>query len=182
MRSKDGKHSNSDDAALFRQSVGEVEPLRKRRRHESTAPKPKARATKRRLDERAVLDESLDEHRSPDIETGDELNFRRDHVPLSTIRRLRRGKIAVQENIDLHGCTRDEARSQLRDFIRHCAANGIRCVRVVHGKGLGSGHAGPVLKPGVNTWLRNWDEVLAFCSAPAADGGTGAVYVLLKSG
>lgn len=181
MQSKDGKHSNSDDAALFRNSVGEVRPLRERRRHEPVSPKPSPRARSRRADERAALEESLDDPAWPDIETGDELSFRRDHVPPGIFRKLRRGRIAVQENLDLHGCRRDEARVLLRGFVSHCAAHGISCVRVVHGKGLGSGHTGPVLKPAINTWLRNWDEVLAFCSAPPTDGGTGAVYVLIRS-
>ncbi|NND54506.1 MAG: Smr/MutS family protein [Gammaproteobacteria bacterium] len=78
--------------------------------------------------------------------------------------------------------TRDEAREHLREFIEYCLDKGFRCVRIVHGKGRGSGPRGPVLKNAVNNWLRKWDPVLAFVSAPDMDGGTGAVYVLLRSG
>lgn len=183
MTSKDGKHSNSDDAALFRQSVGDIKPLKGKSRHESGGRKPVPRAVQRRRDERAVLDESLsDVPDGIDVATGEELKFSRPHVPASTLRRLRRGKFAVQDEIDLHGLKLDEARMHLREFIAMSINKGFRCVRVVHGKGRGSGPRGPVLKHGVNNWLRTWDGVLAFCSAPDNDGGTGAIYVLLRSG
>ena len=184
MTSKDGKHSNSSDAALFRQSVGNVEPLKNgnRKRHEGSGRKPTAKATLRRRDEREVLSESLEDVPDGiDVATGEELRFNRPHVPEATLRRLRRGKFSVQDEVDLHGMKQDEARIHLREFIAFAVSKGFRCVRVVHGKGLGSGARGPVLKRGVNNWLRRWDDVLAFCSTPDNDGGTGAVYVLLKS-
>lgn len=186
MRSKDGKHSNSGDAALFKDAVGDVRPLKGKKntanRHVPRPKPPSPKAIQRRRDERAVMAESL--HDIPgdvDVETGEELSFRRDGVDLKVLRKMRSGKISVHEEVDLHGMRRDEARVYLREFILYCHANGVRCVRVVHGKGHGSGPGGPVLKHGVNTWLRTWDEVLAFCSAPAHDGGTGAIYVLLKA-
>jgi DNA-nicking Smr family endonuclease len=94
-------------------------------------------------------------------------------------RKLARGKFAVQAEIDLHGMTVAEARPRLADFIDYSINQGLTCVRIVHGKGLGSGQRGPVLKNAVNRWLRKWDSVLAFTSARQVDGGTGAVYVLL---
>ena len=96
------------------------------------------------------------------------------------MRKLARGGFAVQAEIDLHGMTIAEARPRLREFIENCSRNGRLCVRVVHGKGLGSGERGPVLKHAVNGWLKRWDAVLAFVSTRQAHGGTGAVYVLLR--
>jgi DNA-nicking Smr family endonuclease len=180
MDSKDGKHSNSEDAALFRAAVADTLPLSGKRRHEPEPPRIVPRARQRRRDERAVLAESIrDDPHQREVETGDELVFRRPDVRLSTFRKLRRGRYSVRAEIDLHGLTRDKAHRELRGFIVAATREGIRCVRVVHGKGLGSGPGGPVLKHAVNGWLRNWDEVRAFVSAPLNDGGTGAVYVLL---
>jgi len=96
------------------------------------------------------------------------------------MKELRRGKLPPQDYIDLHGLTSHAAHEILRDFILSSHRRGLRCVRVVHGKGISSGAKGPVLKAGVNAWLRHWDEVKAFCSAQDRDGGTGAVYVLLR--
>ncbi len=96
------------------------------------------------------------------------------------MRKLARGGYSVQTEIDLHGMTLDEARPRLADFIDYNAMQGNLCVRVVHGKGLGSGDRGPVLKNAVNRWLRKWDSVLAFTSTRQVDGGTGAIYVLLQ--
>lgn len=96
------------------------------------------------------------------------------------MRMLQRGAYAIQAEIDLHGMTVAEAKPRLQNFVERCAKNGKLCIRIVHGKGLGSGERGPVLKNAVNRWLRKWDVVLAFVSARQVDGGTGAVYVLLK--
>ena len=146
---------------------------------EKRKPKPKARFS--RADERRVLAESLDD----DIDTiehghGAALRFHRQHVGKRTMRKLQRGGYSVQAEIDLHGMTLEEARPALTDFINYSASQGKLCVRVVHGKGLGSGNRGPVLKNAVNRWLRKWDCVLAFISTRQVDGGTGAVYVLLQ--
>jgi DNA-nicking Smr family endonuclease len=97
-----------------------------------------------------------------------------------TMRMLARGKYSIQAEIDLHGMTVAEAKPRLANFIERCARNGELCIRIVHGKGLGSGRRGPVLKRHVNRWLRQWESVLAFVSARQVDGGTGAVYVLLR--
>ena len=96
------------------------------------------------------------------------------------MRMLSRGSYAIQAEIDLHGMTEAEAKPKLERFVRRCASNNKLCIRIVHGKGLGSGERGPVLKRGVDRWLRQWDAVLAFVSARQVDGGTGAVYVLLQ--
>jgi DNA-nicking Smr family endonuclease len=98
------------------------------------------------------------------------------------MRKLARGNFSVQDEIDLHGMTVPEAKEALHDFIGECESRGYTCVRIVHGKGLGSGNRGPVLKGKVNKWLRQWNAVLAFVSTRQIDGGTGAVYVLLRKG
>jgi DNA-nicking Smr family endonuclease len=107
------------------------------------------------------------------------LSFRRPHVPIKVLKDLRRGKYSIQNELDLHGLTANQARSMLREFMTDVLLEGHRCVRIVHGKGLRSGPGGPVLKVKLNKWLPQWDQVLAFTTAPARDGGTGAVYVLL---
>ena len=95
--------------------------------------------------------------------------------------RLRKRHWPVQDELDLHGMTRDTARDQVGDFLRRAMLRGLRCVRVIHGKGYRSGARGPVLKTAVNTWLRRNHDVVAFTSARAIDGGAGALYVLLRA-
>lgn len=168
-----------DDRQLFRDAVAGAKKL-KQPRPAPARPRPPARATFRRADERAALNETL-VHDAADlgVESGDEIAFRRDHVSAAVLRKLRRGGYALGDELDLHGLTSAEARDAVRDFLRESARRGQSCVRVVHGKGRGSGPRGPVLKNSVNRWLRKHDTVLAFCSAVPAHGGTGAIYVLL---
>jgi len=191
MYGKDDERDNRDDrdegaddsdAALFRDAVADARPLSRRDLVETPRRRPPPRARFRRDDETRVLAESLDAG-IDDIEAGagERLGFRRPEVGPRTLRRLARGRYSVQAEIDLHGMTATEAEAALRDFIERSILAGHRCVRVVHGKGLGSGPAGPVLKLRVNRWLRRWRQVLAFASARQVDGGTGAVYVLLAS-
>lgn len=170
-----------DEGSLFRQAVRGARPLQ----HdfvEVVRQRPPPRAMFRRRDDESVLRESLD-GQIDDLEmhAGERLQFRRPEIGERTLRRLARGRYSVQGELDLHGLTAAEAESALRDFINECLERDYRCVRIVHGKGLGSGHRGPVLKPSVNRWLRRWREVLAFASARQIDGGSGAVYVLLKT-
>ena len=158
-----------------------AKPLRHEARVPDAKPPPKPQARFAKADEARVLAESLED----DIDTiehgyGAALRFHRQHVGRRTMRKLQRGGYSVQDEIDLHGMTLDEARPVLSDFIHYSASRGKYCVRVVHGKGLGSGERGPVLKNAVNRWLRKWDCVLAFVSTRQVDGGTGAVYVLLQ--
>ena len=172
---------NADDKDLFRKAVAGARPL-VHDRHAPTPPRPAARAGFRRADERAVLAESL-VHQASDlgVETGDEIVFRRAGVPDKVLRDLRRGRFTIVDELDLHGLVAAEARHAVREFIADCASRGRHCVRIIHGKGRGSGPRGPVLKKSVNLWLRKHDAVLAFCSARAPHGGTGAIYVLLRS-
>ncbi|MEE4161273.1 MAG: Smr/MutS family protein [Woeseiaceae bacterium] len=173
-------HMTDDDVQLFRRLVGDATPLKTEPRAPALRRRPKPRARFARADEARVLDESL----AADIEAiehanGDSLRFKRPSVGRRTMQKLSRGRFAIQAEIDLHGMTIAEAEPRLREFIELAVLRRHLCVRVVHGKGRGSGHRGPVLKQAVNRWLRRWKNVLAFVSARQVDGGTGAVYVLL---
>jgi len=170
-----------DDNDLFRKAVSGAKPLRAEDRAGEATKKPRPKARFSRADERAALQESL-EVDIDDLQShsGDGLRFHRSHVGKRTLRKLSRGGFSVQAEIDLHGMTVAEAKPRLTDFIDGCVRDGKLCVRVVHGKGLGSGRRGPVLKQKVDRWLRRWNSVLAFVSTRQVDGGTGAIYVLLR--
>ncbi len=177
---RDADNVSAADSALFRAAVGPVRGVAQRRR----APYhrlPSARPRMRESDEAAVIGELLDAP-PPDIETGDDLAYCREGMPHATMRRLRHGAYRCQAELDLHGMVVDVARHCLAVFLREAIDHGYRCVRIVHGKGLRSGHRGPVLKYKVAGWLRQRSEVLAFTSARVVDGGTGALYVLLRRG
>ena len=178
-RDDDGK---ADEAELFREAMRGVRPLRQRGPAPRQPPaRPHARFT--RADRTAVLAESLgEEGADPQLAGGEELVFHRPQVQPPVLRRLRRGEYRVQREIDLHGMTVAEAKHALRSFLLACLEREVRCVRVIHGKGLRSGHRGPVLKSAVNAVLRRTGAVLAFVSARQVDGGTGALYVLLDRG
>ena len=169
-----------EEKALFRRAMADAKPLATQHVEPERRRVPaKARFT--RADERAVLGEIL-QSPSDEIEadSADALRFYRDGVGHRTFRKLARGKFSIQDEFDLHGMTVPEARDGLHRFIESALSRGLTCVRVVHGKGRGSGHGGPILKRKVDIWLRQWDTVLAFVSARPAHGGTGAAYVLLK--
>jgi len=139
-------------------------------------------ARQRTRDDQAALDESLSEEIGVEtlLDTDDSLSYRRDGIGPETLKKLRRGFWVVQAELDLHGHRVDEARQALGEFLKRSAHRGCRCIRVVHGKGLGSRDGIPILKGKVKTWLIRHDEVIAFCQARAADGGAGALIVLLK--
>jgi DNA-nicking Smr family endonuclease len=172
---------DDNDTHLFREAVRDVKPLS----HEVPVLKsrrPPARARFTRADRYAVLRESLDtDVGDPEVASGEELVFSREGVQSSILRKLRRGQYRVQAEIDLHGLTVPEAKEALRGFLAHALEQRIRCVRIVHGKGLRSGHRGPVLKGAVSSVLRRVGPVLAYVSARQVDGGTGALYVLLAT-
>jgi DNA-nicking Smr family endonuclease len=170
---------SDEDQRAFREAMDGVRRLPPRETP-AALPKPRPEARFARADEREVLRASLLPPADPALlDTGEELSFRRPDVREEVLRRLRRGQFAVAAEIDLHGLGRHAAHEALRDFVTEAAANGLNCVRVIHGKGRGSGQRGPVLKHVVNHWLRRMDDVIAFASARPVDGGTGAAYVLL---
>lgn len=173
---------NSDDAEDFRKAMSGV-----RRLAHDRAPlqgrRPAPRPLQTEAEERQVLQDLLSDALDPaDFEIGDELLFHRAGLQQPVLRKLRRGQYAVQAELDLHGFTVPAARQALAEFLALSTLNGRRCVRVIHGKGKRSPGKQPVLKVQVNHWLRQRNEVLAFCSARPVDGGTGAVYVLLRRG
>jgi len=178
----DADDEEADEAHLFREAMRGVRPLRQR----SPVPRPpRARPHARftRADRAAVLAESLGvEGADTQLAGGEELVFHRPPVQPAVLRRLRRGEYRVQREIDLHGMTVAQAKHALRDFLVSSLEHHVRCVRVIHGKGLRSGNRGPVLKSAVSAVLRRTAAVLAFVSARQVDGGTGALYVLLGRG
>ncbi|MBL0727789.1 Smr/MutS family protein [Piscinibacter sp. HJYY11] len=168
---------------LFAITVGPVQPLRPTGRARQARALPSPEPRQRQRDEREALRESLSDEFNVDtlLETDETLSFRRPEIGLDVVRKLRRGGWAIQGQIDLHGLRRDPARVKLNAFIRDAAEQGLRCVRVVHGKGLGSPGREPVLKARVRSWLVQKNEVLAFVQARPAEGGSGALVVLLKA-
>jgi DNA-nicking Smr family endonuclease len=171
------------DAELFRRSIGEVAPLAPADRAVPSVPRPLPIAQQHLADEQAALQESLSDEFSIEtlLDTDEALSFARNGIGPDALRKLRRGHWVIQTQLDLHGLRTDEAREALAVFLRNACKRGLRCVRVIHGKGLGSVNKEPVLKNKVRNWLVQKEEVLAFCQARAADGGAGALVVLLKA-
>lgn len=167
---------------LFQRAAGQVQPLPKHGKVHH-APEPVAPIpAQRQLDDQRVLREAISDEfdTSTLLETDDALSFRRPGVGLDVARKLRRGHWSIQAEIDLHGLRSDDAREALAAFLREAVRQGLRCVRVVHGKGLGSPGKTPVLKGKVHSWLVQKNEVLSFVQARGDEGGAGAVVVLLK--
>jgi DNA-nicking Smr family endonuclease len=171
----------STDSETFRAAVRDVAPLAQTPSAAGLA-KPKPSVRLRKTTAPALSGLPADEPASTaDLVTGDEaLSFQRGGVRTQVMRRLRRGLYPIDDELDLHGLSQTAARDQLADFIAHSRDRGCRCVRIIHGKGYRSGARGPVLKTAVNLWLRRHLDVMAFVSARAMDGGTGAMYVLLR--
>lgn len=168
--------------ALFKSAVKDARPLSTNRiHHQPKKPKPIPQQFIR--DERQALADSLSDGYFPtyELETGEELLYLREGQSPSVLSKLRRGYWVVQASIDLHGMISDEARASVAEFLAGCKKRGIRCVRIVHGKGLGSRNKEPVLKNKVRHWLMQKDEVIAYAQANHNDGGSGAVIVLLKA-
>ena len=168
---------------IFSLTVGLVVPLRKAPGALVKNALPSAIPRQRLADEAAVMVEALSDDFDVEslLETDDALSFRRRGIGPEVVRKLRRGVWAIQAQLDLHGLRRDEAREALGAFLREAGRNGCRCVRVVHGKGHGSPGREPVLKGKVKSWLVQRCEVIAFTQARAAQGGAGALVVLLAS-
>jgi DNA-nicking Smr family endonuclease len=172
-----------DGPLLFRRAVADAVPLPPSNRADVARPRPKPIAKQRRADEQQVLIDALADPWDWEsaVSTGEELFFSRPGVPTAALRKLRRGGWVIKGELDLHGHTGDEARIALAAFLNRCMIEDRRCVRIIHGKGLGSRNRLPVLKNKVRHWLMQREDVLAFCQARTVDGGAGAVIVLLKS-
>jgi DNA-nicking Smr family endonuclease len=171
------------DAELFKRSIGDVAPLVASDRAAPSLPLPLPIPRQHLADEQAALQESLSDEFNVDtlLDTDEALSFARTGVGADIVRKLRRGNWVIQGQLDLHGMRRDEAREALAEFLRNATKRGVRCVRIIHGKGLGSVNKEPVLKNKVRSWLVQKEEVIAFCQARAVDGGAGALVVLLKA-
>jgi len=176
-------HALTRDRDLFLAAVAGTVPLRHAPASTVVRPRPVPRARQRERDEAAVLGESISDEFDVEslLETDATLAFRRRGIGPDVVRKLRRGGWALQAQLDLHGLRREEARLQLAAFLRDSSRAGLRCVRVIHGKGNGSPGRESVLKAKVRSWLVQRSEVLAFTQARAADGGHGALIVLLRS-
>jgi DNA-nicking Smr family endonuclease len=166
---------------LFVQAAGAVQPLVDKRRAQLKKEQPKPVPVQQQRDEQSALQESMSDEFdvSTLLDTDEHLSFRRPGIGVDVTRKLRQGQWSIQRQLDLHGLRSDEAREALGQFIREAHKHGIRCVRVIHGKGLGSPGKAPVLKSRVHSWLVQKNEVLAFVQAKPADGGAGALVVLL---
>ena len=169
---------------LFATSVGRVKPLLAPKKAQLVVDLPEPIPVQRQLDEQAVLREALSDEwdTSSLLDTDEALSFRRPGVGADVVRKLRRGEWSVQAQLDLHNQRTEEARQMLGQFIRESHKNGLRCVRVVHGKGLGSLGKVSVLKPKVQSWLIQKNQVIAFVQATPLQGGAGALVVLLQGG
>lgn len=167
---------------LFATAVGPVVPLAAQGRRLLRPPPAPPLAQQRVLDEKEVMQEALSDEFDAEtlLFTDEQLSFRRPGLGPDVVRKLRRGGWALQGEIDLHGLRTGEAREALAGFLRHAHTQGWRCVRVVHGKGLGSPGKTPVLKSRVQSWLMQKNEVLAFVQARPVEGGAGALVVLLQ--
>ncbi len=174
------KQLSDTDIDLFRNAIGEVTPVENDRIHfERKRPEPVP--TQSLADEQAVIHQlGTEPFDVPSVDTGDELSFLRPGIQKQTLRKLKRGLIAIQDELDLHGMVVTQANTAVKDFLQRSTQRGAYAVRIIHGKGRGSRNQLPVLKNRLNHWLQLDDRVLAFCSARPIDGGTGAVYVLLK--
>jgi len=182
MKAEQERREREREANLFRTTVGEVAPLRTAARVSAPLPRPQPIAHQRLADDEAALQESLSDEFSIDtlLQIDEDLSFVRGGIGPDVLRKLRGGGWVTQDQLDLHGLRTDQAREALSQFVRDSMKRGMRCVRIIHGKGLGSLGKKPVLKNKVRNWLVQKDEVLAFCQARAADGGSGALMVLLK--
>lgn len=172
------------ESNLFVRAVGAVQRLPVHDQVNLDGPSPAPIAHQRQRDNEAVLRDCLSDEfdASTLLDTDDALSFRRPGIGRDVIHKLRKGDWSIQREIDLHGLRSDEARVALAEFIRLAHRQGVRCLRVVHGKGLGSPGKTPVLKSKVHSWLVQKDQVMAFVQAKPAEGGAGALVVLLKPG
>jgi len=173
----------ASDKDLFIRAAGAVQPLPDKRKVLHKPEQKMPLAMQYQKDEKAVLKEAISDEFdvSTLLDTDENLSFRRSGIGTDVTRKLRRGDWSIQRQLDLHGLRRDDAREALGIFIREAHKHGIRCVRVVHGKGLGSPGKAPILKSRVHSWLVQKNEVLAFVQAKPADGGAGALVVLLMA-
>jgi DNA-nicking Smr family endonuclease len=181
----------SADALAFRAAVRDVKPLAQGSPPEGLTKSVPRTRRRRPATEAQSIDTAMPlvdplpagegSGDTPPMSGGDALLFQRAGVRTQVVRRLRRGLFPIEDELDLHGLTQAVARNHLARFLSENRDAGRRCVRIIHGKGYRSGARGPILKIAVDFWLRRHLDVMAFTSARPIDGGTGAVYVLLRA-
>lgn len=169
---------------MFARAVGVVRPLAGPARASLQKSAPRPVPVQQQRDDQAVLVEAISDAFDAGtlLDVDEDLSFRRPGIGPDVTRKLRRGDWTIQRQLDLHGLRSEQAREALSGFIREAHKQGLRCVRVVHGKGLGSEGKAPVLKSKVHSWLVQKNQVLAFVQARPAEGGAGALVVLLAPG
>ena len=172
-----GDRREQEDRTLFREAMADVKPLARTGTAPGRGSKPRPEARFTRAGRREALDEVVRGRPGAAPVAGD--SFSRPGVAASTLRRLRRGEPRIQAELDLHGLNLAQAQEALREFLLDAHTRQLRCLRIIHGKGLRSGGRGPVLRGWVLAALARHERVLAFVPAPAAGGGSGAVQVLL---
>lgn len=177
MSTDQPKHDDFD----FRAAMADVRRHSPNDRVQPRIRPPLAKPRQSLADEAAVIAELMAGPDPDSFESGDTLSYRAPGVQDRVMRQLRRGGFRLEAELDLHGLNRDRARAEVARFLAHCRDQDRRCVRIIHGKGNGSPNSGPVIKQGLDGWLRKFRDVMAFCSARPEDGGTGAIYVLLRS-
>lgn len=165
-----------DDSSLFGEAMQDVKPIRADNKAKLATARKKIKI--RDHSESADINDVFSD--APVEDCPEQLLYSRSGITPDTLKKLRQGKFQIDNSIDLHGMTVKAAREYLLEFLGECEVDGSRCIIIVHGKGFSSPGKKPVIKPMVNRWLREVAKVLAFCSTLPKDGGTGAVYVLLK--
>lgn len=173
------KNIPPEDSELFRRSIGKVEPVNTDKLPLITGKKPKPYPARPAPDFEARIDSSVAPGNA-ELSQEDLVSYTAAGLQQNVLRKMRQGLFGLDAEIDLHGLTSREARQQLLRFLYFCVEDGCRCVHIIHGKGYRSPDNRPILKNELNKWLRQHKDVQAFCSASPRDGGTGAVYVLLR--
>jgi DNA-nicking Smr family endonuclease len=174
------KELEQSDIELFRESVGEVKPIANDRA-DPGLPRPNPVPVQaQRHEQEALRDLMSDRYDPAALDLGDEISFLRPGLQNNILRKLKRGHYSIGAALDLHGLTAPKAKQAVIAFLQEARLAQKQCVRIIHGKGLRSSNAGPILKPMVAKWLSQRQEVLAYCTARPMDGGSGAIYVLLK--
>lgn len=166
---------SEEDSLLFRQTVGTVKPVISDRVHH-----PEKKPTRPRIRHHEADWPDYGPAEIPLLATGDIMSFAAPGIQKKVLRQLRAGGFGMDTELDLHGATVDEAKRRLAAFLQTAIADGCRCVHLIHGKGYRSEGGYPILKNRINLWLRHHPDVLAFCTARPADGGSGAIYILLR--
>jgi DNA-nicking Smr family endonuclease len=180
-KARDTRHETPDEGSAFRDAMGDVRPIKAHNRVEPYRVKPSPVPAKRHEDERAVIEELARLTLDDDAEIEEDASYLRPGLPRDILRKLRRTHWVIQDDLDLHGHTGDEAVEQTAAFLADACRRGIRCVRIVHGKGLRSKGREPVLRKRIRKLLTRRDEVLAFVEPRGFHGGAGAVVVLLEA-